>query len=134
MSTYKLRGSAGYIIGGIVILIFIAFTASFYTSPSTLYHHTTKSSQENLLENIQNATLGFEKIFVINLASRTDHRDAIALAASLTGLEVDFINGVTKVDRKTLPPGAEESAYKDAELGNWRAHLNVARTYVKGTR
>jgi hypothetical protein len=35
----------------------------------------------------------FQKIYVVSMPSRTDKRDALALSAYLTGLEVEFIDG-----------------------------------------
>ena len=45
-------------------------------------------------------------MFVINLKDRTDKLDAIQLAASLTGFNLDVIEGVrgTEVSNKSMPP------------------------------
>lgn len=72
----------------------------------------------------------FQKIYVINLPSRVDHRDAAVLAAAFTGLEIEYVDGVTHVDINMLPPGGKESEMSQAALGAIRAHLNVARLYV----
>ena len=72
----------------------------------------------------------FQKIFVINLPSRTDHRDAMSLAAAMTGLKLEYVEGVTDVNPKSLPPGGKESSLDSGGLGNWRAHMNVARMSV----
>ena len=72
-------------------------------------------------------SLQFQKIFVINLPSRTDHRDSMSLAAALTDLQIDYVDGVTEVDNKTLPPGGKEVNLDSGGLGNWRAHMNIAR-------
>ena len=69
----------------------------------------------------------FQKIFVINLPSRTDHRDSMSLAAALTDLRVEHVDGVTEVDKKSLPPGGTEVNLDSGGLGNWRAHMNIAR-------
>lgn len=45
-----------------------------------------------------NSTLGFDKIFVLNLPSRTDRRDAMDLMASITGIDVEFEAGVKGED------------------------------------
>lgn len=72
----------------------------------------------------------FQKIFAVSLPSRSDHRDALTLASSLTGLQIDFMDGIlaSDIDKKTLPPGAEKFTTKGA-LGAWRAHMNVMRRY-----
>lgn len=36
----------------------------------------------------------FDKVFAINLASRTDKRDNIVLGSSVTGFVVDLVDGV----------------------------------------
>ncbi|CAI4212827.1 unnamed protein product [Parascedosporium putredinis] len=56
---------------------------------------------------IFNATLGFQDIFVVSLAARTDRRDAMSLMAAATGLRLTFVDGVRGADilEKALPPG-----------------------------
>lgn len=51
----------------------------------------------------------------------------MSLAAALTDLQVDYVDGVTEVDNKTLPPGGKEVNLDSGCLGNWRAHMNIAR-------
>lgn len=51
----------------------------------------------------------------------------MSLAAALTDLRIDYIDGVTEVDNRTLPPGGREVKLGSGGLGNWRAHMNVAR-------
>lgn len=51
----------------------------------------------------------------------------MALAAALSDLEVEFIDGVTSVEEKTLPPGAKEVNLNPGSLYAWRAHMNAAR-------
>jgi hypothetical protein len=102
---------------------------------------------DDLLQHVYNQTLGvsdsflhfeeffadadilfqFQKIFVINLPSRFDHRDSMSLAAAFSGLQVEYIDGVTGVSRDLLPPGGKEKNLKDGGLGAWRAHMNVLR-------
>lgn len=45
----------------------------------------------------------------------------------LTGLDVEYVEGVSEVDEKTLPPLEGEQHYGQTHLGNWRAHLNAVR-------
>ena len=73
----------------------------------------------------------FQKIFVINLRSRYDHRDSMSLAAALTGLQIEYIDGVTDVDTAYLPPsGGKTKVPGKGSIGAWRAHMNVLRRYV----
>ena len=51
----------------------------------------------------------------------------MSLAAALTDLRIDYVNGVTEVDKKCLPPGGKEVNLDSGGLGNWRAHMNIAR-------
>jgi hypothetical protein len=71
--------------------------------------------------------LKFQKIFVIGLPARTDHRDSMSLAAALTGLSIEYVDGVTSVDNKTLPPGGVERGLNEGSIFGWRAHMNVLR-------
>ena len=46
----------------------------------------------------QNATLGFQKIYMINMPSRTDKRDALVLGAFYSGLDLEFVDAVIGAD------------------------------------
>ncbi|KAI9806597.1 MAG: hypothetical protein M1825_006054 [Sarcosagium campestre] len=83
-----------------------------------------------------NATLGFEKILVINLPERTDKRDAMTLSASLSGLKIDWISAVrgSTLPDVALPFGAgrnEGSGLSDGNIGSWRSHMNAVRSIVE---
>ncbi|EGP84767.1 unnamed protein product [Zymoseptoria tritici ST99CH_1A5] len=86
--------------------------------------------KHSLLDDTMNATLGFEKIFIINLATRTDRRDAFTLAAAFVGLQVEAVDAATKVDDKAWPPGPEEYRPNPGGAGAWRSHMNVLRDIV----
>ncbi|KAM3414313.1 hypothetical protein BST61_g10964 [Cercospora zeina] len=92
---------------------------------------TAAKSQHDLLDDIANATLGFQNIFIINLASRTDRKDAASLAAALTGLHVEFVQAATHVNKKAQPPGWQEANLNGGGAGAWRSHMNVIRTIVE---
>ena len=51
----------------------------------------------------------------------------MSLAAALTDLQIDYVDGVSEVDNRTLPPGGREVNLHSGGLGNWRAHMNIAR-------
>lgn len=36
----------------------------------------------------------FQKIFILSMPNRSDKRDALSLSAYLTGLDIEFIDGV----------------------------------------
>ncbi|KAF2274751.1 uncharacterized protein EI97DRAFT_495222 [Westerdykella ornata] len=81
---------------------------------------------------IGNATLGFEKIFVVNAPWRTDRRDSISLAASYSGMSLEWIDGVQAEDirEKAYPPGNHRQL-SDGLKGSWRAHMNALRTIIE---
>lgn len=87
----------------------------------------------NVYEDILNSSLGFQRLYVINLPERTDHRDALTLVGAATNLNFTFIDGLhgeTILD-KALPPGREEPASMKYR-GSWRAHMNTIRSIVEG--
>jgi hypothetical protein len=76
----------------------------------------------------------FERIFIVNLPSRTDRRDGLVLMSALTGIKLDWIDGVVgdAVPDKALPPPASHEKIPPANIGSWRAHLNALQAYVQG--
>lgn len=54
----------------------------------------------------------------------------MSLAAAFTGIQIEYVDGVTKVEEKALPLGGTDSKLEQPHLGNWRAHMNVARMLV----
>ena len=52
----------------------------------------------------------------------------MSLAAAVSDLHVEYVDGVTEVDKEARPPDSEN--VKDANLGAWRAHMNALRRYV----
>jgi len=54
----------------------------------------------------------------------------MSLAAALTGLDIEFIAGVTEVDPKVLPSGGADSGRSAGEIGAWRAHMNALQRLV----
>ncbi|KAL8772992.1 MAG: hypothetical protein Q9209_002012 [Squamulea sp. 1 TL-2023] len=87
---------------------------------------------EASLKALRNETLGFEKVFVINLPKRTDKLDAIRLSASVTGFNFDVIDGQngTEMSPKALPGAFKESRGRDAMIGCWRSHMQAAHNIV----
>ncbi|KAK0650313.1 hypothetical protein DIS24_g6964 [Lasiodiplodia hormozganensis] len=55
----------------------------------------------------------------------------MSLAAALSDLDIEYIDGVTEVLEKTLPPGGKETNLSKGSLGAWRAHVNVLRKIVE---
>ena len=79
---------------------------------------------------VQNASLGFERVMLINLPKRSDKLDASTLAASFTGFNFTVVEGVKNEDvaAVSLPWVFDEKAPN--VHGCWRAHLNAIRTVV----
>jgi len=51
----------------------------------------------------------------------------MSLAAALTGISIEYVDGVTSVDNVTLPPGGIERGLNEGSIFGWRAHMNVLR-------
>lgn len=79
---------------------------------------------------IHNATLGFEKIFVVNLPERTDKRDALSLVSALTDIKLTWTSALrgTSVPDKALPLGVDRKGWRDGGIGSWRSQMNAIRT------
>ncbi|KAJ4163380.1 hypothetical protein LMH87_005114 [Akanthomyces muscarius] len=83
--------------------------------------------QHGAIDNIKNATLGFEKIFVVGLPERTDRRDGLTFQADLSNLQIEFIDGVKgdQIAKKAVPVDEGGLKIKPAEIGCWRGHMNA---------
>lgn len=85
---------------------------------------------------IRNSTLGFQEVYILNLAERSDKLDTFLLTSSLTDFTFSVIPGV---DGATVPNKSLSSlnglpskqASRDRSVGSWRAHLNFAQTIVR---
>jgi hypothetical protein len=54
----------------------------------------------------------------------------MSLAAAYSGLEIEYVDGVSDVDNKTLPPNGLESGLNAGSIRAWRAHMNAVRLSV----
>ncbi|KAF2030126.1 hypothetical protein EK21DRAFT_100696 [Setomelanomma holmii] len=65
--------------------------------------------EDESLQDIMNATLGFHKIFVLNLPFRTDRRDAMSLSAAISNIKLEYVEGVTgdSIKESAYPPPQE---------------------------
>ncbi|KAF2804636.1 uncharacterized protein BDZ99DRAFT_511561 [Mytilinidion resinicola] len=123
-----------FAIAGLVAfsLFLLYFRHEISSASNELPHVSGTFAQNGLLENVQNQTLGFQKLFVLNLPSRTDHKDAVSLAAALSNLQLHWIDGVKGADvlHKALPPG-DYQIPPDGVKGCWRAHMNALLTVIQ---
>lgn len=54
----------------------------------------------------------------------------MSLAAAFSGLDIEYIDGVTALSDKALPPGHAQGTEKSMNEGTiyaWRAHMNALR-------
>lgn len=72
-------------------------------------------------------TIQFEKIFVVSLPLRTDRRDSMTLAAALSDIDIEFIDGVngSTIPDKALPNTFSHDRPGDSTVGAWRGHINA---------
>ena len=84
---------------------------------------------------LANETLDFGKIYVLNLESRDDRHDDMALIAAATGLQLSFVAGVNSenLDKQALPDSYGTSYYslKPAHLACYRGHANIWRKIIE---
>ncbi|KAB5559715.1 glycosyltransferase family 25 protein [Coniochaeta sp. 2T2.1] len=87
----------------------------------------------SLMDDINNNTLGFERIFVVGMPSRTDRRDGISLQAALGNLEVEFIDSTddTSVSDKAIPTIDDHERLANPVIGSWRGHIDAIREVVR---
>ncbi|KAK8008112.1 hypothetical protein PG991_010663 [Apiospora marii] len=67
--------------------------------------------------------------------ARTDRRDAMALAAAVSNLTLDWVDGIDgdTIEERVLPPG-DRPKHKSSDFavrGSWRAHMNALRRVVE---
>ncbi|KAK4864789.1 hypothetical protein LT330_001412 [Penicillium expansum] len=86
---------------------------------------------DSVFEHIQNNTLGFEHIYAISMKERTDKRDFLTLAASVSGFKVEWLDGVRpdELALKAMPDGLDLSRVKPTVVACWRAHMNALVNY-----
>ena len=66
---------------------------------------------------------------MVGLPERSDKKDATTLAASLTDIDLEWIDGVdgASIPEKALPYGEAVHRMKTTHLGCWRGHMNAIR-------
>jgi hypothetical protein len=106
-------------------------SSSFKGYPSQLISSYTKHEPARSgIDRVSNGTLGFEKVFAVGLPERSDKRDALALISSLTGFNINWIDGVRgeSVVDNALPFGVDRVQLWENNVGSWRGHMNAVRT------
>jgi hypothetical protein len=102
-------------------------------SYSTLYgpsYHGSSTPAD--INRVTNTTLGFSKVFVVSLPERSDKRDALTLASTLTGFNIEWIPGVRgeTIPDKAVPLGVDRKKLMETNLGSWRGHMDAVRRIV----
>lgn len=89
--------------------------------------------KDRLFVDITNNTLGFEKILVVGMPSRTDRRDGMTLQAALSNMEIEFIDSSdgTDIPDKALPNMDGHERLPGPVIGSWRGHVNAIREVVR---
>ncbi|PIG79029.1 hypothetical protein AARAC_003592 [Aspergillus arachidicola] len=113
-----------------VIIIFV-----FWALPHPSYAGATASASgatRRDVDAVKNETLGFERVFFINMPNRPDKRDYITLASSIVQFYPEAVDGVfaDDIDKKAYPANWD-SGYLPGEFGGWRAHMNVIQRIVQ---
>jgi len=84
---------------------------------------------------LANATLDFGKIYVLNLETREDRHDEMALIAAASGLQLTFVPGVNSkvLEKQSLPDvyGTPYVVLEPAHLACYRGHANIWRKMVE---
>ncbi|KAF6821446.1 glycosyltransferase family 25 protein [Colletotrichum plurivorum] len=118
----------------VLVAVFITF-AIFLHNPflDHMKRRRAGSYLPSLMSKINNNTLGFEKIFVIGLPSRTDRRDGMLLQAALSDMDLEFIDGVPGGDipDKAIPKTSEHDRLGNGAIGCWRGHMNALAEIVR---
>jgi GR25 family glycosyltransferase involved in LPS biosynthesis len=67
------------------------------------------------------------------LPTRSDRRDGTVLAAALSNIDIEFIDGVygDKVPDKAIPNTDGQSRLPDPSIGSWRGHMNAIQEVVR---
>ena len=100
------------------------------SGPNPMYFSGNGSLDSHTISSIQNSSLGFERILVINLPTRADRVDGLRLSASLTGIKFAVVPGVQDKDLVTAALPYVWPTGKEPGRGSWRAHMNALNTIV----
>ncbi|TQV96093.1 LPS glycosyltransferase [Cordyceps javanica] len=118
-----------------ILTLFGLLKSETYTSVGTIPSYTASFQRgaygDSLSKHAHNETLGFEKVFYLNLPHRSDRRDGMAMLAALTNIRLirkEGVNGST-IHEKAKPEGS--GSLRPEQLGSWRGHANVWRHIVE---
>jgi hypothetical protein len=49
----------------------------------------------------------------------------MSLAAAYSGIDIEYVDGVSALSDKVLPPGGSERGLNNGSLYAWRTHMNA---------
>jgi hypothetical protein len=126
---------------GIVVHLLSVYTLGYFSSTSAFEEglrtpsdkansRLDKSIAKKIHDDVYNETLGFQEIFVISLADRSDKQDSISVQATLSNICITVVDGVVGKDvpAKAKPYGMDRTP---PEVGCWRSHLNIMQHVVQ---
>ncbi|OJJ47380.1 hypothetical protein ASPZODRAFT_1947666 [Penicilliopsis zonata CBS 506.65] len=132
MASLALRRQAPLYGLGVAAIVMIILPASLFIWPA---HPVPIAAGDHLVAHqdpIRNGTLGFQKIFAINLPTRSDKRDNLILASALSNIHIEFVDGVTadEVNPASYPYNWH-TEFTQTEYGVRRAHINAMERIVE---
>ncbi|KAL6237029.1 hypothetical protein BDW75DRAFT_93767 [Aspergillus navahoensis] len=130
---YKLIKTTVAVFCTCIVLALLFNKQDGYQSTRKLIHAGRSRLENAMFERIKNETLGFQHIYAIGLRERTDKHDSLTLAASATGMDVEWLEGVRPgdVSQKALPQGMDNPEIPYTVILCWRAHMNALRSVVE---
>ncbi|KAK9795975.1 putative Glycosyltransferase family 28 N-terminal domain-containing protein [Seiridium cardinale] len=134
MSVKRTSNLALGVVGALFILAILLFKSRGGVPNAPDYFRSKGKKYGGLSVNdVHNSTLGFEKIFILSLPSRTDRRDSLTLAAALSDLDIELIDGVlgSTVPDRAIPSIPGQRRLPDPSIGSWRGHMNAIREVVR---
>jgi GR25 family glycosyltransferase involved in LPS biosynthesis len=122
----------GFLLATVFILALAAFQFRPHESTTWALPKVKSASHRR----VDNSTLGFGAIYALSLLERSDKRDAMQLAAALSGLQLSWVDGVKgdEIHPKAVPMvhnDKENPQLEDGELGCWRGHMNILREVIR---
>ncbi|KAJ5100192.1 CAZyme family GT25 [Penicillium angulare] len=95
-------------------------------APGSLRENRSRISDKSL-GSIHNETLGFEHVYAIGLPERTDKRDFLSLAAAISDIKLEWLDGVKAdaISQKAMPNGYDQESTISTFMASWRAHMNA---------
>ncbi|PWN31377.1 uncharacterized protein FA14DRAFT_95098 [Meira miltonrushii] len=110
-----------------------------YASPSSIVTLPMEYEDDQLYKPVKmNSTLGFERVFILNLDMRTDRRDLMSLMGLISDIDFEYISAFNKnnTDEVRMPnvalhPQFEQDSLTQGQFACYRSNLNIMRRIVE---